>query len=444
MPSLFMRGRVASALLLLLLSPFGHGAESELSRLLNEARAALEKNAVKYAWTTLSDAEPRFAGKVEFDYWLGLAGVRAGEPARASFALERVLAEQPSHAGARLELATAYLQLGRRDAAAAQLDKLERLSPPPAARTRIDALNEQLQRQTRLAGERNHGGYLGAEAGHDDNVGTWPEGLEFFPGATVEALESSFWSVKGGYWYRFDRAADEKIMLSANGLVRRNNDEAAEQFDQDYLNARAEWSRDLDGRNEIATSVEAAGLNLDGEAYYLSYGLGGEWRHRLEASTRLVGGLQIRQIDFDLDLYDYLLSRLTGRLTFQPLPRWRLALEGNLDYEAADEDRPGGDAAVFGLRAQAWYQVAARHRLGADVGYSQALYRSEYQPFEAINNTGAEERDDDRLAAALVWEWFPGERWQVRTLAQHRDQDSSLEAFTYDQTLYSAGLNYYF
>lgn len=419
-------------------------AFADPSPLIDQAREHLKTGKAQAAYDLLAEKEPEYAGDEDFDYWFGLAAVRAGKPARASFALERVVADNPNHAGARLELAAAYLQLGQREAASAELDVLEKLDPPAGASVRIAALNKELDRQQRRARQSPVGGYVGLEVGFDDNVGTWPEGLELFPGATLEEIDSGYGSVRGGAWYRMQPAADHKVTLSLNGQVRANEADEAQQFDQDYLAGRAEWSHDLDGRNEIATSLDIAALRRDGESYYSLGGIGAEWRRKISSNRRMALGAQLRQVMFEADIFDHTISRLTARFSDQIAPRWSVTVDINGDYEAAENDRPGGDAALFNVSGDSWYQVMQRHRIGARLGIGYATYRSDYLPGEAINNLANESRDDIRLTTALMWDWFPASRMQVRGQAMYRDQDSSIEAFTYDQTVVSAGLSYYF
>ena len=78
-----------------------------LADVIEAAQSALQQGDAERAYTLLAEQEANYAGNVDYDYWFGLSAVRAGKPARATFALERVLSEQPNHAGARLELATA-------------------------------------------------------------------------------------------------------------------------------------------------------------------------------------------------------------------------------------------------------------------------------------------------------------------------------------------------
>ncbi len=426
---------------LLALTPLAQAGAME--DLIAAAQADLNQGQAEQAFDKLSAAEASYAGNVEFDYWFGLVAVRAGKPGRASFALERVVLEKPNHAAARLELAAAYVQLGQRDAAVDELETLDGMNPPPEAQARIAALNKELNRQANSERKRRNGGYIGLEFGDDDNVGTWPNGFELFPGATLEAVESTFAALKAGYWHKFNVASDQKLTLSANGLFRRNSEDDAEQFDQDYLTGRGEWVKDLDGRREVAVAADVASLNLDGEGYYIMYGLGGEFRTKVSDTARFTAGALVRQLDFDLDQYDHLQSRLLGRINHRPSQKLEVTFDFTADYEAADNMRAGGDATVLGISGLAWYGVTPRQRLGASLGYSNASYHRDYELGQAINSeTGP--RDDDRLTGSLMYDFFPGQSWQVRGQAMYRDQQSSLEAFTYDQTVLSAGVNYYF
>ncbi|MCB1837443.1 MAG: tetratricopeptide repeat protein, partial [Alcanivoracaceae bacterium] len=143
----------------------GWAQADALADVITAAQSALQQGDAQRAYTLLAEQEASYAGNVDYDYWFGLSAVRAGKPARATFALERVLSEQPNHAGSRLELATAWLQLGQRDAATEELDQLETLSPPPQAQERIDALNQELNRQARSEKQRRNGAFVGVELG---------------------------------------------------------------------------------------------------------------------------------------------------------------------------------------------------------------------------------------------------------------------------------------
>lgn len=433
---------------------------AELPALLDQARQLMTDNQAAEAVSLLSAEELAFGGDTEFDYWLGLASIRAGQPARAVFPLERVLAQEPNHAGARMELASAYIQLGQKDAARRELEKLESMDPPEAAAERIAAMNKAVDRQERAEQRKDRVIYITAELGEDDNVGTWPDTrIDILPGSpTIEPIDSSFKAVQAGYWQRFAVNGTNALALSLNGLKRVNNDDndvdedgdglpddgdaRADQFDQDYLSARVEWIHDFDGRHALATGIDVAGMDLDDERYYRFRGIYTEWRNSISQTRNYRVRLGARRIDFEEDQYDYTQSQLLTGVVYVLADRWRLGVDVNLDYEAANRDRPGGDASVYGLRTNLAHQLAARHRLTLTGYLNKADYKRPYEAFTAFN-VAPEDRDDTRFGGGLVYEYFMTDALHLRGRVEYRDQSSSLDAYDFDQTIGSLALSYY-
>jgi hypothetical protein len=378
-----------------------------------------------------------------------------------------VLAEDPNHAGARMELASAYVALGQKESARRELAALEQLDPPENAANRIAELNKAVDRQEQAEQRKDRVIYITGEIGDDDNVGTWPDTrIDILPGSpTIEPIDSTFRSLQAGIWQRFSINSTNSLALSLNGLKRTNSDDddvdangdglpddgdgRADQFDQDYLSARAEWVHDLDGRHAIAAGVDVAGMDLDGERYYRFYGGYTEWRNRISDKRSYRARLGVRSIDFEEDAnsntdisYDYTQTQLLAGVTYLLSSRWRLNVDANLDYEAGKRNRPGGDASVYGLRGSLARQLAAKHRLTLTSYYSMADYKRAYEPFTAFN-FAAEERDDTRFGGGLIYEYFPTNSLQLRGRVEYRDQSSSLDAYDFDQTIGSLALSYY-
>ncbi len=416
----------------------------------SEARALLERGEADEAYRLLAALEPEHAGNPEFDYWLGLAAVRAGEPSQALFPLERVLAREPLNAGARLELVGAYIQLGQRDNAVTELERLEQLDPPPRARRAMDEARRQLgveppERQQRATGLS---GYLGLELGHDSNPGSWPETeLELLPGITGEISpdETLFAGLQGGVRHRIHAGERQNFSISANGMVRRNDEEAAEQFDLDFLQLEGQWGYRLNGHQEIGAGVEGGELRLDGDHYRQMLGLWGEWRNQLREDLQYRVRLGWRDMDFEADRFDHDEFRAVLAMQYQHTERWRTDLDLDLRYEDAVSERPGENAFRQRIRGRTFYMLNPRHRLGADLALRWTQYSEDYTPVEALDfDNGDQSRRDRSLVLGAQWEYFPAEGWLVRARAQHRDQSSSLDLFEYDQTLVNLGVTRFF
>lgn len=121
------------------------------------------------AYTLLEPLEFDRAGEVRFDYLLGIAALDSGKPDKATLAFERVLAVDPNFAGARLDMARAYYQLGDLPRAQTEFQEVLKQNPPEAAKVTIqkylDAIAAIEQaRQTRI------GGYVEGVVGHDSNI----------------------------------------------------------------------------------------------------------------------------------------------------------------------------------------------------------------------------------------------------------------------------------
>src|SRR3989338_8021532 len=136
---------------------------------LRDAEALMKAGRPAEAYNLLLPLEFDRSGEVRFDYLIGIAALDSGKPDKATLAFERVLAVDPNFAGARLDMARAYYQLG--DLPRAQTEFLEVLkqNPPEAARITIqkylDAITAAEQaRQTRIAG------YVEGVVGHDSNI----------------------------------------------------------------------------------------------------------------------------------------------------------------------------------------------------------------------------------------------------------------------------------
>ncbi len=133
---------------------------------IEELLAAHQDNAAyDYARARFS----RQAGSPSYDLWYGIAAARAEHPAESIFAFERVLMAQPHNMGARLELALAYMAMGKTDIAEEEFNRILALNPPPRVANRIHFFIEQIHLQQ----ERKQYPfyfYFKTNGGYDSNV----------------------------------------------------------------------------------------------------------------------------------------------------------------------------------------------------------------------------------------------------------------------------------
>lgn len=121
------------------------------------------------AYALLEPYEFDRSGEVRFDYLLGISALDSGKPDKATLAFERVLAVDPNFAGARLDMARAYYQLGDMPRAKTEFETVMGQNPPEAAKVTIRKYLDAIQawedsKKTHLSG------YVEGVVGNDSNV----------------------------------------------------------------------------------------------------------------------------------------------------------------------------------------------------------------------------------------------------------------------------------
>ncbi|BBI99990.1 hypothetical protein FGKAn22_16830 [Ferrigenium kumadai] len=155
-------------------------AEAEAKRLAEiEAREKPLRNADELikggkpaeAYLLLEPLEFERSGEVRFDYLLGIAALDSGKPDKATLAFERVLAVDPNFAGARLDMARAYYQLGDLPRAKTEFETVMGQNPPEAAKATIQKYLDAIAAYEE-AKKTHMSAYLEGVVGNDSNVNT--------------------------------------------------------------------------------------------------------------------------------------------------------------------------------------------------------------------------------------------------------------------------------
>lgn len=243
-------------------------AQSEIEALLARASALSNEGRHAEAYALLAAEEDTHIGAIDFDYALGRAALNAGRPDRATLAFARVLALEPSHAGARIDMGRAYLALGNWDQARTVFEELLALEPPPALRAQLllylgEARGE---RKARTVAR----GYLSAFAGTSSNVNQAPgQSQVFVPGllAVLQladqnvAKDDSFSGLAGGIEAAVPLAGRLSLIGGAEFLERWNAHETA--FDVGGISASAglAWAG---ARQVVRAQLQAVRSTLGG------------------------------------------------------------------------------------------------------------------------------------------------------------------------------------
>lgn len=277
-------GRVLCASILLCIS-----LSAAADAITDRAKALLQRQDAQAAYKLLLPLEPQRAGDPEYDYLLGIAALDAGDPERAVFALERVLALQPDNLQARAEIARAYMALGEREAAKREFEAVRARQVPPQVRETIERFLSAIAAAERTRLDR----YLELTFGYDTNVnsatGMSTIAIPFFGGAdftlapSLTQRDDRFLNLAAGI--NFTRKLDLSWSLVGgfSGVLRNNLSEAS--FNTDTLDASL-GMRFTRGLEAITLGAQGQSFAVDTEGYRTTSGVVAQWQHSFDERTQ--------------------------------------------------------------------------------------------------------------------------------------------------------------
>jgi len=255
----------------------------------DRAKALLQRQDAQGAYQLLLPLEPQRAGDPEYDYLLGIAALDAGDPERAIFALERVLAVQPDNLQARAEIARAYMATGEREAAKRELEAVRARQVPPQVRQTIDRFLSAIAAAERTRVDT----YLEIAFGYDTNVnsatGMSTIAIPFFGGAnftldpSLTERDDRFLNLAAGVNFTRKLNVAWSIVGGFGGNLRQNLSE--ERFNTDNLDASlgVRYSR---GLNALTLGAQGQTFAVDTDTYRTSSGVVAQWQHSFDERTQ--------------------------------------------------------------------------------------------------------------------------------------------------------------
>ncbi|MBX3703297.1 MAG: tetratricopeptide repeat protein [Steroidobacteraceae bacterium] len=285
-------------------------AFSESAAVLADAERLIRDGRGAEAWRLLARHEAAYAGSALYDYLYGVAALDAGQPQAASRALERVVANDPRSAAARLELGRAYRAAGERTAAERQFREALALDPPPAVRSSAEAWLRSTQAPAAAAAGGLRGGYEFG-AGFDSNANASTED-ETFLGITLDptSVEQSSAFMTGAGWFGHSAGLGGGRLETSGRLSHRWNPDA-DWVDQTIASLGTQL-RFGDGPTVFGVGLGGWYGLLHGDPHHwslnldlsLSHGFGDGWRAtgmlrggQLRYETGEFPGLSIRDVD---------------------------------------------------------------------------------------------------------------------------------------------------
>lgn len=413
----------------------GVWAQAAVAQDLGAAADLIRSGHAAAAHEMLAPHEAERAGDPRYDYLLGLAALEKGDAALATVAFERVLAVQPEHLGARLDMARAHFGLGQDALARQELEELSSMNPPPAAQRAIATYLEALDRRARPTRWQ---AWIEGGVGYDTNVNNATSANALFVpalGATVTIGTSStarqdlFVETRAGASVR--HTVNPRFSLLAGGEAGlRWHDDVKDLDNGDfggYVGAETRF-----GTDTVTASFRYGRTRLDYDPYRDNLGLELLWRRPLSAQTQLVSFVQHNALRYQQPVdkandSNLLLLGVGVQHALGPAGTTRLSLGGFGGADDAVSGRTDGDRAMVGARA------GVRHRVRGDVDLF-ASGSAQISSYDETNPLFRRERVDHlyNLGAGVTWRFLP--RWSLRSQLTYSRNKSNTPTNDYTRT----------
>lgn len=457
---------IFGALFSVAMSPPARAYQAELA----SAKDLLAHGESLSAYSQLKATELEHSGEPEFDYWLGVAALRAGESSHALMALDRAILRQPNHAGARMERVAALVQLDQLGTAEREIKQLQALSPPPEAQAAIARFQAVIEQRHQAKNGPQHQGLLGVDIGYDSNPQQFPNEIAIDPlqpdlRRVVEELidlglepngdpslfdqqvfsrdASTYQRLQGNYQGLFPIDSQSRWRINTTGQAQRYTEVAAQDYDLTLAQAQLGYQRDLASQRTVTLNGSALqGWSGPSQSRLLTrWGSGMDLRHPFGLNSELTWQLDAQHNRFSTANNNYDSGRLGVQLgTNHTALRTRLTAQ--IEHEWATGDRDGGDLLHLLLGAGIDYPLGDRHLIRANLNHRIRTYQDEgFAPFNEYSPTI---RRDRIWQARLSWLHQFNTDWLLEASAEVERRRSSINFFDMRRYQTQLALRYLF
>ena len=414
-------------------------------KLLADAEALMKEGKPAAAYALLEPLEFEQSGEVRFDYLIGIAALDSGKPDKATIAFERVLAVDPNFAGARLDMARAYYQLGDTPRAKTEFEAVLAQNPPQAAKAVIQKYLAAIaaQENVRLT---HYSGYVEGMAGHDNNVNNSTSqsqiavpafgNLLFTLSPTNLKTADDYIGLAAGV--AVDRSVNAHVALYAAADIHQRGNMTKTNFDYYSLDGRAGVSL-TQGAELFRAGVLASQYVLASARNRDTTGINAEWRHTANPANQLSVSAQFsrnRFADAALQTNDFDQYTL-GAGWLHVLADAKSVVFGSVfhgsenDVASVSASNPSGGRAdgnkrLTGLRVGGQMPLGERWDAFASLGAQTGKYDKTNASFLSMR----EDRLDD-ISIGANWQWK--KQWTVRPQLAWSRNDSNIAIYSFSR-----------
>ena len=443
-----IRNRACSALLLAVLG-FASASAWADPQVLERARRLLADSNPKQAYMELM-AVQNLSGTPEYDYLLGVAALDSSRFDEAIIAFERVLALNPAHAGAQLDLGRAYFALGSYDLAEAAFRRLKESNPPAGAQQAINQYLEAIQMRRR---ESTPGwtGFAELQLGYDSNLTGVPGD---FGAASVQSFniqvdptgnsikrDAAYFEAQAYLEYSHPLSRGWSLFAGGGARGRAYNQEADFNILAGDLRGGAalndgpsQWRGSVgyqDYRQEGAAPGEPKPTNDRNTANAVL-----DWRRMLDTRSQLglsVALSSVRFPDNPIDDFDQLFLSASWLKSFEakgtPLFYATAFVTEDRAKNTFDDGVTDKSKNLFGVRSYLQYSLSPKLQLFNGLGL---VFRRDKDPF--ARSTTVEKGKDTfgEVTVGLTWQFQ--ERCAVRAQWAYTNNSSNIDIFDFNRS----------
>jgi len=405
-----------------------------------DAEALIKAGKPAEAYILLEPLEFDRAGEIRFDYLLGIAALDSDKPDKATLAFERVLAEDPEYAGARLDMARAYYQLGDLSRAKTEFETVLNQNPSEVARATIEKYLDSIAgfetvRKTRIVG------YVEGAFGRDTNVNNASDFAENIvtptPNPAMDEIPDDYFGFAAGG--EINHSLNGNWRLYAGADMIKHNNLKQKSFNTLYLDERVGVIYGT-GKDRYRVGMEGGQKILGGARYRNNSGFNAEWRHAVGNSNQLnVFGQYVRYrfVDTAMQSND-INQKVAGVGWLHVLGDAVSTLSGSLYYGTENDVGPISLFYPNGGRTDGTMRFGG-FRIGGQVvtGERVKLFfiaGEQIGNYSKINPSSSSYRTDRQHELTLGANWYLDNLWILRPQITYLDNMSNVPAYTFDRT----------
>jgi outer membrane protein len=411
------------------------------SQILSDAQALIRKGDFNAAYLLLEPLETERAGEVEYDYLLGVAAVESDHLTRGAFALERVLATDPSHKDARAEMAKAHYLLGETEASKTEFNNVLQQNPDEKTKKNIESLLTAIQKAEGTT--TTYAAYLDFGLGWDSNVSSVPNitsiAVPIFGGTlqlgnTALAKSDNFANLAAGISFRHPFTKQFSVFGGVGGTNHLNGSETA--FDNSTLdfNAGLQYVQD---KNNLTFALQDNHFDLDSEGFRHAYGGSAQWLYNINAYNQAGVYAQYTRLNYTGNSSrnsDRAIVGINAAHAFQgdSKPVIFASYYGGRDVARHSDENSLSPLSqdILGIRAGGQLNFNDKWQLFSTFSY-------ELRENDRKNIIFSKIRKDNQYDAALGLRYSPARDWTIKPQISYSKNDSNIELNSYDRSIVS-------